>query len=139
MQDYDHTIEKEDFINEKLNELNDINEQLKNLVLIKENLTQKIVSALNHNHEGQKTYDCGNWSIEVKTPYIYSFNKKLYEASDIRIPNKFNPVKESTSYSIDKRLCDKYINEAPKEIKEQLILLIEKKPGKASITIKENI
>ncbi len=96
-----------------------------------------IISTLDHDHEGQKTYDHGIWKIEIKTPFVYSLNKKLYESMDLNIPKKWNPIKKAVSYSIDKRLCESVIAEAPNEIRDVLVDLIDKRPGKASVVIKE--
>lgn len=139
MQDHDHTNEQEQFFVDSVKELAKVNKQLAKLTLRKEELTSQIIGALDHVHEGQKTYEYGLWKIEVKTPFIYSLNKKLYESGTIKLPDNFNPIKQSVSYSIDKRLLDKYINEAPPEVCDALIELIDKKPGKAGITIKERV
>ena len=45
----------------------------------------------------------------------------------------------SDSYSIDKKLCDLYMLDAPKKVRDALIELIDKKPGKPSVTIKERV
>lgn len=131
--------EQERSFSEGIVELQKINKQLAKLNLRKEELTQKIIIDLDHNHEGQKSYEYGTWKIEVKTPFVYSLNKKIYESGDIKLPAKFNPIKESISYSVDKRLCDKFMSEAPQNVRDALIELIDKKPGKASIAIKERI
>lgn len=124
---------------EGIKELEKINKQMAKLNLRKEELTQEIIGSLDHNHEGQKTYEYGVWKIEVKTPFVYSLNKKLYESGEIKLPDNFNPVKESVSYSIDKRLCDQYMLDAPKKVRDALAELIDKKPGKAAITVKERV
>lgn len=139
MQKYDHTNEQEHCFVDSVNELQKINKQIAKLNLRKEELTSQIIGALEHDHEGQKSYEYGTWKIEVKTPFVYSLNKKLYESGDIKLPSQFNPIKESVAYSIDKRLCDQYLQEAPKKVRDALIELIEKKPGKAGITIKERV
>ena len=131
--------EQEQCFVEGIKELEKINKQLAKLNLRKEELTQEIIGALDHAHEGQKTYEYGVWKIEVKTPFVYSLNKKLYESGDIKLPDNFNPVKQSVSYSIDKRLCDQYMQDAPKKVRDALAELIDKKPGKAGITIKERV
>jgi hypothetical protein len=122
---------------ESVKELDSINKKIARLIVRKEELTDVIIGSLEHNHEGQKSYEYDMWKLEVKTPFIYSLNKKAYESEDFRIPSEFNPIKESVSYTVDKRLCDKYLNEAPAEIRTLLIEIIDKKPGKSSITIKE--
>jgi hypothetical protein len=120
-----------------IKELEKVNKQLSKLNLRKEELTDMIISGMSHNHEGQRTYEYDTWKVEIKTPVTYSLNKKLYEGGSITLPDNFNPIKESISYSIDKGLCDKYMLSAPKKVKEALAELIDKKPGKASVTIKE--
>jgi hypothetical protein len=139
MQDYDHTHEQEHCLSDNVQELKKINIKIAQLSLRKEELTKNIICALEHNHEGQKSYDYGLWRIEIKTPFVYSLNKKRYESGEINLPSNFNPVKESISYSIDKRLCDQYMTDAPDDVRDALIELIDKKPGKAAVTIKERI
>jgi hypothetical protein len=139
MQEFDCRNEQERCFSESITELQKINKQLAKLTLRKEELTNQIIGALEHDHEGQKTYEYGLWKIEVKTPFVYSLNKKLYETGSITLPSEFNPIKESVSYSVDKRLCEQYMQKAPKKVRDALIELIEKKPGKAGISIKERV
>ena len=136
MNNYDNRNEQEACFVESVKELDKVNKQLAKLIVRKEELTDVIIGALEHEHEGHKSYEYGVWKLEVKTPFVYSLNKKAYESRDYRLPSEYNPIKESVSYTIDKRLCDKYIHEAPEEVRNVLIELIDKKPGKASITIK---
>ncbi len=133
------TNEQERFFVDSVKELEKVNKQLAKLLLRKEELTEQIIGSLEHDHEGQKSYEYGVWKIEVKTPFVYSLNKKLYESGSVKLPEDFNPIKESVSYSVDKRLCDKFMTEAPKKVRDALAELIDKKPGKAGITIKERV
>ena len=132
-------FDQERSFSDSLTELQKINKQLAKLLIRKEELTEQIISALEHDHEGQKSYEYGAWKIEVKTPFVYSLNKKLYESGDIKLPDDYNPIKESKSYSVDKRLCDKFMADSPKKVRDALAELIDKKPGKAGITIKDRI
>jgi hypothetical protein len=132
-------LEREEFLSTSIEALDKVNKQLAKLSLQKEGLTEAIIAAFGHQHEGQRTYDYQAWKVEIKTPIIYSLNKKLYESTKSHLPEEFNPVKESVSYSIDKRLCDHYIENSPTEVKSILVDLIDKKPGKASISIKERV
>lgn len=133
------TNEQERFFVDSVKELEKVNKQLAKLLLRKEELTEQIIGSLEHDHEGQKSYEYGVWKIEVKTPFVYSLNKKLYESGSVKLPEDFNPIKQSVSYSVDKRLCDKFMTEAPKKVRDALAELIDKKPGKAGITIKERV
>lgn len=130
-------VEHERFFVESVESLKKVNKKIAKLIVQKEELTQQIIIALEHDHEGQKTYEYGVWKIEVKTPYIYSLNKKLYESGAIQLPDAFNPIKQSIAYTVDKRLLDQYVQEAPEEVRDALVELIDKKPGKAGISIKE--
>ncbi len=135
--DVSNAIEREIDAADNIKELEKVNKQLSRLSLRKEELTQSIVLAMGHQHEGQRSYDYQTWKVEIKTPFVYSLNKKLYESGKVILPDNFNPIKESVSYSIDKVLCDKYLAEAPKKVRDALVELIDKKPGKASVNIKE--
>ncbi len=134
---YYNEVEQEHALVASVIELQDINKEVAKLLVRKEQLTDLIIGSLEHQHEGQKTYEYGEWRIEVKTPCVYSLNKKMYESGEFNIPLEFNPIRQSVSYTIDKKLCDKMMNEAPLDIRESLIELIEKKSGKASVTIRE--
>lgn len=120
-----------------IKELEKTDKQLAKLTLRREELTKMIISGMSHNHEGQRTYEYDMWNIEIKTPITYALNKKLYESKSIILPDSFNPIKKSISYSINKGLCDSYMLNAPKKVQEALAKLIDKKPGKANVTIKE--
>ncbi len=139
MQEYDHTNEQEHSFVDSIKELEKVNKQIAKLLVRKDELTDQIIGALEHDYEGQKSYEYGAWKIEVKTPFVYSLNKKLYESGTVKLPEDFNPIKESVSYSVDKRLCDKYMMDAPKKVRDALAELIDKKPGKAGVTIKERV
>ncbi len=139
MQDLYNTNEQERFFVECVTELKNVNKEIEALQLRKEELTHLIIETLDHAHEGVKTYDYGNLKLEVKTPFVYALDKKKYESGEFTLPDNFNPVKQSVSYSIDKRLCDRYMNDAPHEVRAILAELIDKKPGKAGITIKERV
>lgn len=139
MQTYDDTSERAQYLEDSIVGLEKVNKQLAKLLLRKEELTDMIISAIGHDHEGQKTYEHGVWKVEVKTPFVYSLDKKLYESGAIKLPDEFNPIKESVSYSIDKRLVEHYLDKAPKKVRASLIELIEKRPGKAGVTIKERV
>lgn len=133
-------LQKDELLMDDLiSELNSVNKKLAKLTLRKEDLIQEIIAAFGHKKEGQTTYEHGMWKVEVKTPFVYSLDKKKYESGNYKIPEKYNPIKESVSYSIDKRLCEDYIQNAPATIKNTLVELIEKKPGKPSINLKERV
>jgi hypothetical protein len=130
-------LENEEFLALSVKELECINKKMARLLVRKEELTDGIISALHHEHEGQKAYDYDMWRIEVKTPFVYSIDKKKYESGAINIPDEYNPVRKSVSYSVDKRACESYMSMAPKKVRDALCEIIEKKPGKANVVIKE--
>lgn len=127
--------QREHYLKVSAQELEKINKQISKLIVRKEELTDIIIGALEHNHNGQKTYEYGQYKIEVKTPTIYCLDKKRYESGDITLPKNFNPIKESKSYTIDKKLCDLYMQQAPSDVRESLALLIDEKPGKKNVIV----
>ncbi len=133
------TTEREQCLSLSLKELEKVNKQIAKLLLRKEELTDVVIGAFGHEHEGQKTYEYAEWRVEVKTPFVYSLNKKLYESGNVKLPDEFNPIKERKSYSVDKKLCDFYMDKAPKKVRDALVDLIDKKPGKANVVLKERI
>lgn len=139
MQNYTDTDEMVQVLEESIKELEKINKRMSIYNVRREELTELIIASLGHNHEGQRSYDFDRWKIEVKTPCIYSLNKKMYEQGEFNIPAEYNPVKQSISYTIDKRKCDELMTIAPDDVRYALIELIDKKPGKATVIIKERI
>lgn len=136
---YYNNNEQQDAFVDSVKELQKVYKQLARLNVRREELTDLIIGALEHDHDGQKTYEYGEWKIEIKTPCVYSLDKRKYESGTWELPKEYNPIKQSVSYSIDKRLCDKFLSEAPIDVREALIELIDKKPGKASVIIKERV
>lgn len=139
MQNYDDTLEREQLLDESIKELESVNKKLAKLTLRKEELINNIIGALGHEHEGQKSYEYGMYKVEVRTPFIYSLDKVRYMSGDIKLPEKYNPIKESVSYSVDKKLCEEFMETAPKTIRMALSELIEKKPGKPNVTVKARV
>ena len=135
----DSTNDQERFFVDSVNELQKVNKQLAKLTLRKEELTQAIIETLDHEHEGQKTYNYGLWKIEVKTGVTFSLDKEQYELIASKIPEGLDPVKKRIAYDISKAM----INEIEKRgnSKELNILskFIVKKPSKPSISIKERV
>ncbi len=131
--------EREQVLTESIKELECVNKKLAHLIVRKEALTDLIIAAFDHEKEGQRAYEFGTYKVECKTPFIYSLNKKLYESGEFPLPDNFNPIKSSTSYSIDKRLCDEYLQTSPRWVRDALVELIDKKPGKPSVSIRERI
>lgn len=119
-----------------IKEYDKITKQLAKLAIRKEELTAAIISELSHDHEGQITYDWGIYKVECKTPMIYSLDKKAYESGAVHLDPIFDPVKKSISYTIDKKKLTTAMESAPYEARCALERLIEKKPGKSSVTVR---
>lgn len=133
------TLQRESVLNDSIKELEKTNKQLAKLISRKEELTDAIITALGHEHEGQKSYEYDLWKIECKTPSTYSLDKKAYESGEVFIPAGFNPIKETTAYTVDKKLCELYMSTAPESVRGALAELITVKPGKASVSLKARV
>ncbi len=136
--EYD-SLAREWHLEDSIKELDSLNKKMARLLLRKEELTEEIIAHIGHEHEGQRSYEYNIWKIEVKTPVTYSLNKKLYESAKYKLPYEYNPIKETMAYTVDKKQCEYFLNNSPSEIRDLLIELIEKKPGKASICLKERV
>lgn len=140
MQNYNEDLLNEQtFLEELIKDLQCTQRKIARLKLRKEQLDHDIICALGHEHEGQKSYEHEIWKVEVRTPCIYSLDRSKYKSGEVNLPDQYNPIKESISYTIDKQLCEFFMETAPKPIRMKLSELIEKKPGKASVSIKERI
>lgn len=135
----DDTGVREQFMDRCIKQLNRVNKTIARLLVEKEKLTEDIIGAFGHEKAGQKTYEYSTWRVEVKTPFVYSINKKVFEAISATLPPEFNPVKASTTYAVDKKLCDEYMLTAPESVKELLTQCIDIKAGKKGIVIKERV
>lgn len=125
-------------LEDSIKQLQSTNKKLAQLTLEKERLTDTIISSIGHAHEGERSYEVGVWKVTCRTPFIYSLDKKMYESNDVYIPDEFNPIEQSFSYKVNKKECDYYMTVAPKSVRDGLLELITKKPGKASVAVNFN-
>ena len=127
--------ERAQVLDESIVRLEKVNKQLAKLLAEKEALTECIISAIGHEHEGEASYRVGLYKITCKTPMIYSLDKKKYESNDVYLPEEFNPIEPKMSYTVNKQLCEDYLKRAPTSVRESLLELITKKPGKANVVL----
>lgn len=131
-----HDLEERRFVLEdSIKKLEAVNKKIAKLTLEKEELTGDIIAALGHQKEGQKTYEVDMWKVTVKTPYIYALDVKSYKNGDVYLDPEFDPIKQTVSYSVDKKLFDSCFRLAPESTRNALTQLITVKPGKASVTV----
>ncbi len=135
MNQQDTSAQQQQVLETSLERLQAINVDIAKLSVEKEQLTKDIVAALGHEKEGERTYEVGIWKVKAKTPYIYSLDTKAYKAGDVYLPSQFDPIKQSTAYTVDKKLFDKYYATSPANIREALVQLVTIKPGKASVSL----
>jgi hypothetical protein len=131
--------DKEDYINDKVKALDFVNYQISELVDIKQKLEEEIIEGLSHAHEGSKSYVVGKYKVTIKTDFIYSLDKEEYSVLKGHVPAEFNPVKESVSYTIDKRIIKKAEDYASKDELMLLSKLISKKPAKPNVKVLPNV
>jgi len=130
--------DREICLEESIKKLQNINRKIAQLTLDKEKLTETVIATIGHSHEGERSYEVGAWKVTCKTPFIYSINKKIYESNDVYLPDEFNPIEQTFSYKVNKKECDYYMTVAPKSVRDSLLELITKKPGKASVVVNFN-
>lgn len=127
--------ERQYTLEESVKKLESVNKKLAKLTLEKEELTKIIIAALGHEKAGQATYQVNEYKVTCKTPSIYSLDTKAWKEGDVYLPAEFNPIKESVSYTVDKKLYDDYFNLAPESVRESLVRLVTIKPGKVGVTL----
>lgn len=123
-------------LEEFIKKLESVNKKLAKLTAEKELLTASVISALNHQHEGERSYEFDVWKITCKTPMVYSLDTKKYKSGAVFIPCEFNPIKEIVSYTVDKKKFEDYMAASPANVRESLCELVTKKPGKPSVSLK---
>jgi len=126
---------EEMFIEEEIKKLEVVNVKLAELLVEKEELTASIISLMEHTHEGERTYEFNMWNIKIKTPFIYSLNTKMYRSGEVFLDDAFNPIEETVSFKVNRAKADEYMQTSPDSVREALIKLITKKPGKQSVAI----
>jgi hypothetical protein len=130
---------QEHILKDHINALNNVNFQIAKLLEFKVKLEEEIIKGLKHDHEGSHTYDVGKYKVTVKTDWIYSLDKKKYQLYKNNIPAELNPVKESISYVVDKRIVRQAEIDANADDLLLLGKIISKKPAKPNVKILANI
>lgn len=128
-------LERQYTLEDSIIKLQQVNQQIAKLLLEKEELVEAIIAALGHEHEGQKTYEHREWKITCKTPNTYSLDTKAYKSNAPHLPMEYDPVKTSTTYTVDKKLFDHYCAVAPVNVRTLLNQLVTIKPGKCNVHI----
>lgn len=121
---------------ELTSEIETINKKLAKLRLDKESKELELISTIQHEHEGSKTYDIGFHSVTIKTDMIYALDKKAYISGELYLEPAFDPVLQKVTYEVNKKLFNAYEQMAPADVREVLNQLVEKKPSKPNVTIK---
>jgi hypothetical protein len=117
-------------------ELETINRKIAKLRLDKESKELELIAAIQHEHEGSKTYDIGLHSVTIKTDMIYSLDKKAYISGDVFLPPEFDPVLQKITYEVNKKLFNAYEQMAPLAVRKTLNELVTKKESKPNVSIK---
>lgn len=77
-----------------------INKQIASLRLQKEDLERLILEGIPQQpHEGQRTYEFGEYKVTVKTAINYRIDKEKFLEMDL--DDEINPVRVSTKYEIN--------------------------------------
>ena len=127
--------EREYVLEQSLERIREVNEEIANLTVEKEKLTDEIIAALGHEKAGQQSYAHGKYKITCKTPNIYSLDKAAYMNGDVYLEDNFNPIRETKAYTVDKALFEHYYATSPESVRESLVRLVTVKPGKPSVSV----
>jgi site-specific DNA-adenine methylase len=136
MHQQDTTAARQYTLEDSIKKLEATNKKLAKLTLEKEALTAEIIAGIGHQHEGERSYEVNEWKVTVKTPMIYSLDTKAYKSGDVYLDPEFDPIKQSITYTVDKKRFEECMTLAPAEVRETLCELVTKKPSKASVSLK---
>lgn len=139
MQQLNDTTEKMRYIEDSIQELQDVSNKAEELETRKKILMENIAGALGHEYPGSRTYRHGNWKVLVKSPKVLYLNRDVYKKIRHELPDNFNPVKESVSYSLSKELYDAYVECAPEEIKQKITQMVDVVVSKPTVFLKRCI
>lgn len=113
-----------------------INNKIKELEVEKAALTSAIINDLAHDKKGEQTYTVGTMKVTCRTPWILSIDKKAYISGDVYLDPAFDPIEISQSFKVNRAAYEDYLSKAPQTTRIALDMLIESKPGKASVVVK---
>lgn len=130
---------KEDYIEDIAKSLNLCNYQIAELTRIKEELEKRLAAALEHGDEGQKTYVCGKYKLQLTTGWNYTLDKEEYGLMKGHIPKELDPVKERVAYDIDKKVIRENWKYASADDLVLLNKIISTNPKKLSVKIMAGI
>jgi citrate synthase len=132
---YDTTIEREYVLAGAIEELETVNAEIAKLTVRREELTREIIAAVGHDKEGQKSYNYREWKVTCKTPNIYALDTRAYKSGKVFLPEEDDPVKQSITYTVDKKRFQECYKNATDLVRDSLNKLITVKPGKPSVSV----
>lgn len=113
-----------------------INNKIKELEVEKAALTSAIINDLGHEKNGETTYSVGTMKVTCRTPQILSLDKKAYLSGDVYLDPAFDPIDSSQVFKVNRAAYEEYLSKAPQTARIALDMLIQSKPGKASVVVK---
>lgn len=121
---------------DNVDRLIEVNNKIKELEVEKAALTAAIITDLGHNKNGESTYSVGTMRVTCRTPQILSLDKKAYLSGDVYLDPAFDPIESSQVFKVNRAAYEDYLSKAPQTARIALDMLIESKPGKASVVVK---
>ena len=121
---------------DNVDRLIEVNNKIKELEVEKTALTSAIISDLSHNKNGEQTYSVGTMKVTCRTPQILSLDKKAYLSGDVYLDPAFDPIEVSETFKVNRAAYEDYLSKAPQTARIALDMLIQSKPGKASVVVR---
>lgn len=136
----EETIKNLDLINFQIAELKELKEQVEkklvrdmNLVSYDDNGSIKSVA-----HDGEQSKIIGKYKVKIKTPSLWKINAKEYQIVKSRLRQEFDPVKQSVTYRVDKKVLETIKSYGSNEDQEMIESFLTLDYSKPSITLTLN-
>ena len=129
-------IDREFSLADNVDRLIKINNKIKELEVERAALTSAIISDLGHSKAGETTYSVGTMKVTCRTPQILSLDKKAYLSGDVYLDPAFDPIEVSETFKVNRAAYEDYLSKAPQTARVALDMLIQSKPGKASVVVR---
>jgi len=129
-------VDREFSLYDNCERLQVVRNKIKTLEVEEKALVQAIIADIGHEHKGSRTYEVGTYKVECKTPVTLTLDKKAYANGSVYLPEAFDPIEHSVSYTVNRGKYLSMLELAPESVRDAIHALIVEKDGKPNVVIK---
>lgn len=128
--------EEQDLILKCIEQLREIQDLIAELKVQEDKYKVAVKEAFSHTKTGQKSYDYNKYTVEIRNPLNYTFDKRKYSQFSDTIPEHLHFVKEIITLSLDKDEVRRIKEEGSSQDINILNEYVKEEAGKLNVTIK---